>query len=315
MEDVNVRVIGYTKVIPPGKALKPNKPNHKLDIIKNFVEGVRMCGDNGLVYDGYEMLDCEVAMMQGFLHDNSAHVPHINLRRNITMNTRNKAFITADSNLFLYKAKQNEPYHYLRYSINGVFNDTGNYCNDTPTDHQWNKIKRDLGVELKPWTINEREFVLLCLQRNGGWSMKGKDVVVWANTKIAEIRRHTTRPIIVRPHPGDKKAPEYCKQIGGENVRISFEPMIEHDLAKSMVTIGYNSSPLVASVIEGVPIIVEDPNSSQVGEVAHTDLSQLAKLQPIDREMWIRKIAQCHWSFADLRSGECWQHMKRYIKI
>ena len=159
------------------------------------------------------------------------------------------------------------------------------------------------------------EFVLLCLQRNGGWSMKGKDVVVWANTKIAEIRRHTTRPIIVRPHPGDKKAPEYCKQISGENVRISFEPMIEHDLAKSMVTIGYNSSPLVASVIEGVPIIVEDPNSSQVGEVAHTDLSQLAKLQPIDREMWIRKIAQCHWSFADLRSGECWQHMKRYIKI
>jgi len=32
-------------------------------------------------------------------------------------------------------------------------------------------------------------------------------------------------------------------------------------------------------------------------------------------ESWIRKIAQCHWSFADLRSGECWQHMKRYLKI
>ena len=315
MEDVNVRVIGYTKVIPPGKALKPSKPNHKLDIIKNFIEGVRMCGDNGLVYDGYEMLDCDVAMMQGFLHDKSSHVPHINLRRNITMNTRNKAFITADSNLFLYKARQNEPYHYLRYSINGVFGNTGEYCNDTPTDLQWNKIKRDLGVELKPWSINEREFVLLCLQRNGGWSMKGKDVVVWANHKIAEIRRHTTRPIIVRPHPGDKKAPEYCKLINGENVRISFDPMIEHDLATSSVTIGYNSSPLVASVIEGVPIICEDPASSQVGEVCHTDLSQLSALKPIDRESWIRKIAQCHWSFADLRSGECWQHMKRYLKI
>ena len=310
-----MRVIGYTKVIPPGKALKPSKPNHKLDIIKNFIEGVRMCGDNGLVYDGYDMLDCDVAMMQGLLHDKSSHVPHINLRRNITMNTRNKAFITADSNLFLYKARQNEPYHYLRYSINGVFGNTGEYCNDTPTDLQWNKIKRDLGVELKPWSINEREFVLLCLQRNGGWSMKGKDVVVWANHKIAEIRRHTTRPIIVRPHPGDKKAPEYCKLINGENVRISFEPMIEHDLAKSCVTIGYNSSPLVASVIEGVPIICEDPASSQVGEVCHTDLSQLSALKPIDRESWIRKIAQCHWSFADLRSGECWQHMKRYLKI
>ena len=310
-----MRVIAYTKVIPPGKSLKPGKSNHKYDILKNYVDGVRMAGDNGLLYDGFEMMDCDVAIMQGFLHDNSAHVPHINLRRNITMNTRNKAFITADSNLFLYKARQNEPHHYLRYSINGVFNDTGEYCNDAATDSQWNKIKRDLGVELKPWSINEREHVLLCLQRNGGWSMKGKDVVVWANHKIAEIRKYTTRPIIVRPHPGDKKAPEYIKKISGENVRVSFEPMIEHDLAKSMVTIGFNSSPLVASVIEGVPIIVEDAQGSQVGDVAHKSLSEISKLGPIDRESWIRKIAQCHWSFADLRSGECWQHMKRYLKI
>ena len=97
-----MRVIAYTKVIPPGKSLKPGKSNHKYDILKNYVDGVRMAGDIGLLYDGFEMMDCDVAIMQGFLHDNSAHVPHINLRRNITMNTRNKAFITADSNLFLY---------------------------------------------------------------------------------------------------------------------------------------------------------------------------------------------------------------------
>ena len=41
----------------------------------------------------------------------------------------------------------------------------------------WLNIQRDLGVSLKPWSINERDTVLLCLQRNGGWSMKGKDVV------------------------------------------------------------------------------------------------------------------------------------------
>ena len=118
-----MRVVGYTKVIPPGAKAnnKPQKENHKLDIIKNFITGVREAGDNGLVYDGYEMLDCDVAMMQGFVHDKSAHVPHIQLRRNIASNTRNKWFITADSNLFLYKAKQNAPHHYLRYSINGVF--------------------------------------------------------------------------------------------------------------------------------------------------------------------------------------------------
>ena len=249
-----MRVVGYTKVIPPGKYSnnKLPKDNHKLDIIKNFIQGVREAGDNGLVYDGYEMLDSDVAVMQGFLHDRSDHVPHIQLRRNIASNTRNKWFITADSNLFLYKAKQNAPFHYLRYSINGVFSDTGIYCNDKFTDMNWRNIQRDLGVSLKPWSINERDTVLLCLQRNGGWSMKGKDVVSWANEKIRQIREHTNRPIIVRPHPGDKKAPEYVKGIVGDNVRISFGEHIEHDLAHAFVTVGFNSSPLVASVIEGV---------------------------------------------------------------
>ena len=37
-------------------------------------------------------------------------------------------------------------------------------------------------------------------------------------------------------------------------------------------------------------------------------------LQTFDREAWIRKIAQCHWSFADLRSGIAWQWMKKYLK-
>ena len=312
-----MRVIGYTKVIPPGnknKVNKPFKPNHKLDIIRNFVSGVRVSGDNGLVYDGFDIMQCDVAVMQGYMHENSAHVPHINLRRSIAANTANKRFITADSNLFLYKAKVNEPHHYLRYSFDGVFADTAEYCNDSPGDEQWTKIQRDLGVKLKPWNYADKDNILLCLQRNGGWSMKGKDVVTWANTKIAEIRQHTTRPIVIRPHPGDKKAPEYVKKIVGDNIRISFEKEIVADLQTAFCSIVYNSSPGVASVIEGVPVICEDFRASQVQEVCFQRLDALTKLRALDREVWIRKISQCHWSFADLKSGEAWQWMKRYVK-
>jgi len=308
-----MRVVGYTKVIPPGTRTRPLKHNHKEQIIRNYVEGVRKAGDTGLVYDGFNLLDCDVAVMQGFIHEGSAHVPHIQLRRGIAENKKNKAFITADSNLFLYKAVTNEPHHYLRYSINGVFNDTGNYCNKNSDDTQWKKIQRDLHVRLQPWTLYERENILLCLQRNGGWSMKGKDVVQWANQKIAEIRTFSDRPIVVRPHPGDKKAPQYTKNIHGPNVRISFQPHIEHDLAKTMCTIVYNSSPAVASVIEGVPVIVEDVKASQVAEVCHTKLSDINNLQAFPRDQWIQNIAQCHWSFQQLASGEAWTHMKRYL--
>ena len=103
-------------------------------------------------------------------------------------------FITADANLFLYKARQNAPDHYLRYSFNGVFQNTGLYCNDEPGEENWQKIQRDLGVVLKNWDFPKIEKIFRCvLQRNGGWSMKGKDVVNWANEKIAQIRQYTNR--------------------------------------------------------------------------------------------------------------------------
>jgi len=81
----------------------------------------------------------------------------------------------------------------------------------------------------------------------------------------------------------------------------------------AMCTIVYNSSPAVASVIEGVPVIVEDPSSSQVSEVCHTKLSDINDLKALDREQWIKNIAQCHWSFVDLQSGEAWNHMRKYL--
>jgi hypothetical protein len=33
-----------------------------------------------------------------------------------------------------------------------------------------------------------------------------------------------------------------------------------------------------------------------------------------DREAWVRRISQFHWSHEDLRSGACWSHMKQWAK-
>ena len=41
--------------------------------------------------------------------------------------------------------------------------------------------------------------------------MKGKDVVNWANEKIAQIRQYTTDPSLLDPILGDKKAPSMLK--------------------------------------------------------------------------------------------------------
>ena len=77
----------------------------------------------------------------------------------------------------------------------------------------------------------------------------------------------------------------------------------------------YNSSPSVASAIEGIPIFLTDshPEYSQSQDVANFDLSKIENPNMPDRQRWIEKLSMCHWNFDELKSGEAWQFFKRYI--
>ena len=33
-----------------------------------------------------------------------------------------------------------------------------------------------------------------------------------------------------------------------------------------------------------------------------------------DREGWLRRLAMSHWRLDEIRSGECWMHMKQWVK-
>jgi hypothetical protein len=77
----------------------------------------------------------------------------------------------------------------------------------------------------------------------------------------------------------------------------------------------YNSSPSVASLIEGIPTFLTDPHPeySQTFGIANTDLSRLEDPVLLDRQQWIDRLAMCHWNFDELRSGEAWQFFRKYI--
>lgn len=161
----------------------------------------------------------------------------------------------------------------------------------------------------------------MLLQRNGGWSMGGFDVQDWAVRTIEQIQKYTDRPIIVRAHPGDKDALNYlnprlgrCKIKFGKRVTLSYNKDLVDDLQDCWAAVNYNSSPVVGSAIEGVPIFVTDPDRSQCKEVANTNLSLIETPVMPDRQSWVERLAMFHWSFDELKSGECWTHMRKFIK-
>lgn len=293
----------------------PNRKNReKVDLLVKFVEGVKSTGDNGILWDKPKWIPSDVGVLQGFVHEDSPNRGHLKLRKTVfdkQVGSGKKALV-ADSNLFLY-AEPTNAMHYLRYSFNGIFPTDANYFWDDPDPARWNSISKNLNLSLKDWRSNG-DHILICLQRNGGWSMKGLDVMQWCNQTIKTISTYSDRPIVVRAHPGDKKARDYLK-LNHPNVRVSFTPSILDDLKNAWATVTYNSSPGVASAIEGVPVYVMDPEPkhSQAVDIANISLANLENPNMPDRQKWIEKISMSHWNFDELSNGEAWNHIKNFI--
>lgn len=294
-----------------------NKNMEKPAILDNFLKGVSANQDEAIAVKNFNIVDSDIALIQGFVHEDGKRLPHLILRQNVIdhQKKKNKRTLIVDSNLFLY-ADANNRNRYLRYSFDGVFPTTGYYFDREIDPRRWQTIRNRLGIGLQPWRSNG-DHILICLQRNGGWSMKGFDVMTWMDQTINQIRQHNKKmPIIVRPHPGDKKTKTYLK-INHKNVFVSNKKTLKEDLRNAWATVVYNSSPAVASAIEGVPVFITDPNPevSQSRDVANTDLSKINDPDMPDRQMWVEKIAMCHWNFEELANGTAWQFFKKNYLI
>ena len=308
---MSLTVNAYIKGIPPGNK-NPEKPR----LLEYFIEGVNKSGDRGQVIHNFHHYDSDVAVLQGFVHPQSKHVPHLNLRRDVLeyQKKKNKRTIIADANLFLY-ADPGNTRTYLRYSYDGIFVDTGEYCWNHADPKRWEQIQKDIGIKLQP-NRKHGNHILICCQRDAGWSMEGKGVVPWLHPMILRIKRYTDRPIRVRLHPGDKKAKDHAlriERLGHKNVTVSpiTRPLMA-DFNGAHAVINHNSSPTVAAAIEGIPVWVTDPSKAQAGPVAHKDLSELENPRRFDRETWVQRLAMCHWRLDELKSGDCWRHMRNW---
>lgn len=302
-------VVSYIKCVPSN-----NKKSEKSDVLQFFIDGVNRAGDHGILHAEYNLIPSDVGVVQGFVHNNSSNTPHLKLRKLIidTQIAKNKKVLLIDSNLFLYADPSNSR-HYLRYSFNGVFPTTGEYFWNNPDPTRWQSISKNLNISLKDWRTTGNH-ILICLQRNGGWSMAGIDVMEWCNNVIEKIKQVSDRPIVVRAHPGDKKSQQYLK-INHPNVSISKQPSILDDLKNCWCVITYNSSPGVVAAIEGIPIFVTDPTPklSQAYDICNTNLNIIENPAIPDRQQWIEKMSMSHWNFDELKSGEAWAHIRKYV--
>jgi hypothetical protein len=301
------KVVAYLAGVPSA-----HKSPHKIEVLQRFIAGVNAAGDLGISHTGSNILPADVGVIQGWVHEGSPNSSHLLLRKNVAANKQNKHTIIVDSNLFNYKDK-NHPIHYSRYSMDGVFPTTGNYFWDNPDPRRWQQISRDLRIQLKDWRTNGNH-ILICTQRNGGWSMKGLNVTQWLEKTVDEIKKYSNRPIVVRGHPGDKTAATYLKSKPGRYT-VSTNEHILQDFVNAWAVVTYNSTPGVAASIEGIPAFVTDsvPQTSQAYPVSNYTLSNIENPELKERKCWIEKLSMCHWKFEELSNGSAWEHIRKFL--
>lgn len=157
------------------------------------------------------------------------------------------------------------------------------------------KLKRPdqlpTSIDLKPFRGGD--YILLAPPSPKSFKMWDMDDQEWIANTVAEIKRYTNRPIVVR----EKR---------GRDDRFRQDTM-EEALRNAHCLVTYNSVSAVEAVVNGVPAITLGPNAAH-----HVSGHQLSTIEnpfmPDDilREKWMRHLSYSQFTRKELLDGTAW---------
>ncbi len=189
-----------------------------------------------------------------------------------------------------------------KVAINGINRDAffGDKGNDS-------KRAKALDLELKPWRT-DGEYILLCGQHDKSLQWHNMPSMSnWFLNTYDEIRKHTDRPILFRPHPR-------CRlphiERGLKNV-IRQEPTHlrgtydDFDMAFDNVwaTVSFSSNPGIHSIINGVPAFV---GTSSLAYDVGNDIDFMHNIEhPLmpNRQQWLNDYAWTEYTVEEIANG------------
>jgi len=311
----------YDVVVYLGSLPRIQNHNIKVQVMRAFAEGAKRCGVKVLVDENLrnrQVYNSRLAVILGWV-GMSYSGPHIYFRDSVIhhQDLTGGKVMSIDGSCFKFHSTHGNMW--LRYSLDNVFWNTGNYANKNSKDKHWNMIKQSLNLSDSPWH-NGGENILICLQRDNGWNAKGFDQELWLKKTIKFIQGRTDESIKVRAHPGDlnrdrtKTKHDWSWVNQYHNVKLidSINVTLHQSMKTARCAVFYNSSSSVLSVLKGIPTFVAE-ESAVTWDVANHNLKSITKPVMPDRTQWFCDLAQAHWSLEQSRNGDIYRHFEQYL--
>ena len=300
-------VYDYDVAVCLGSLPKIKNHNLKVQVMRAFAEGAANVGARVKVLENRQLVNARLAVMIGWVGMNFSG-PHIYYRQDLIEHQKKigARIMPVDGSCFKFSSQGDM---WLRYSLDSVFWNTGEYANRNSNNTRWADIQKSLNLELKPWR-QQGDHILICLQRDSGWNAKGFEQQTWLNKTIKIIRHQTKKPILVRPHPANKI--DWHKITNNySNVAISnsMARTLDQDLAGAHAAVFFNSSSSVAAVLAGVPVFVSD-DSAVTYDIANQSTRDILNPAMPDRQQWLWDLSSAHWSIDQSRNGDIYRHFE-----
>jgi hypothetical protein len=282
--------------------------SRKIEVLEAFVAGAQAQGARVLLQREPQIVPARLAVILGWV-GTKIRGAHIQLRRDVIDHQRvsKNLIMPIDGSCFKFVDDHSQ---FLRYSLDGVFYNRDRYANANSTADKWNQIQQVLGLQLQPWRA-QGDHVLVCLQRDGGWSMKGTDMTAWTVNTVRRLRELTSRPIVIRAHPKHRIDLSVLSDLTGVRQSLHGTALVQ-DLKDAWAAVFCNSSSSVAAVLAGVPVFATD-DDCVAWSVANSDLAQIETPGMPDRTQWLYDLSAAHWTDAESRSGAIYRHFLSWI--
>ena len=189
-----------------------------------------------------------------------------------------------------------------KVGLNGINRDA--FFGDAGNDSRRSDL---LGLRLKPWR-NDGEFILIAGQHDKSLQWRNMPRMSnWFLQTYDEIRKHSDRPILFRPHPRCRlehieRGLKNVYRQEPKHVRGTYDDF-DMQFDNIWATISHSSNPGIHSVISGVPSFVS--NSSLAYDVAN-DIDFLHDIEnPVmpDRTQWLNDYAWTEYTVDEISQG------------
>ena len=159
----------------------------------------------------------------------------------------------------------------------------------------WRRLSQ-MGLEIQPWKRTGRHIVVV-VQSNTYMTVVAGKQSDWWHQALAQIRRHTDRPISIR---------------GWRSNKMALAKTLREALVDCWALVTWSSAAANEALLAGVPVFVAgECAASQMG------LSDFTKIEspvyPQGRARWAAALAGQQWSLDEFQKGVAWRTLQAAV--